>query len=234
MKCIVIDDLPIALKGMSRLIHTRDELHLVGLYESAEEALSVINSSDIDLVFLDISLGGMSGMELAHILPSDIMVIFTTAYSEYAVESYDIDAIDYLVKPIDPAKFNRAVDKALACQRNRNAQKQLQQIALSDKDCINIRCERKYVRLKYDDILYVEGFGNTVIFHTDNEQISSRTTLQSIADSLPVTKFLRVNKSFIVNKSKITSFNNNDIFIGNTEISIGPKYRDPVMNYLLS
>lgn len=233
MKCIVIDDLPIARKGMKRLISQRNELELVGSFESAEEGMRAIEEKDVELAFLDIRMSGMSGMEMARRLPPEVMVVFTTAFSEYAVESYDIEAIDYLVKPIDPDRFNRAVDKALAIERRRSAEIQLQAIVNAGKDFITIKADRRYVRIKYDDIRFIEGSRDVVIFHLAEENITTRTTLKTIDDHLPPTKFIRVNKSFIANKDKITSFNSTDVFIGQYEISIGPKYHEEVMKYLL-
>lgn len=233
MKCIVIEDLPIALKGMTRLIGSREELEIIGTYESAEEALLDTESMNAELAFIDICLSGMSGMELARKLPVGTLIVFTTAYSEYALESYDIQALDYLVKPIDPAKFNRAVDKALAFRRRESAERELDEISNSGKDFINVKSDRKFIRIKYDDIKFIEGSGNSVIFHLENDDIYTRATLKSIIDQLPSITFMRVNKSYVVNKHKISAFNNSDIFIGTYEISIGSKYRDGVMSYLM-
>lgn len=234
MKCIIIEDLPIALKGMTRLVHQRPELHLVGAYESAEAAIEGISSEAVDLAFVDISLGGMSGMELARRLSPTTMVIFTTAYSEYAVESYDVDAVDYLVKPIDPAKFDRAVDKAIERARSKRAEIRMRdQMENSETECITIKSDRRFVRLRYDDILYVEGIKNNVIFHLENETVVTRATLGSVAEELPASRFIRINKSYIANKRRITSFTMSDVVIGTFEISIGSKYRAPLLDFLL-
>ncbi len=233
MKCIIVDDLPIARKGMARLISLRPELELIGSYDSGEAALLGIEDKEVDLAFLDIRMSGISGMEVAHLLPQDVMVVFTTAFSEYAVESYDIEAIDYLVKPIDPEKFNRAIDKALTFKKRKSAATHLQHLANADRDFITVKADRRYIRIKLDDIRFVEGCKDLVIFHLEKETVNARATLKSISDLLPTTRFIRVNKSYIANRDKITSFNNNDIFIGTYEISIGPTYHDEVMEYLL-
>lgn len=233
MKCIVVDDLPIARKGMARLISLRPELELIASYESAEQALLDIENKNIDLAFIDIRMSGMSGMQLAQKITPDIMVVFTTAFSDYAVESYDINAVDYLLKPIDPDKFNRAVDKAFAIRRSREVETDNRNTDRSADDFITIKADRRYIRIKYEDIRFVEGLKNTVIFHLENNTIVSRSTLKAIFGLLPSTNFIQVNKSFIVNKDKISSFNNQDIFIEKQEISIGPKFREDVMKYLL-
>lgn len=233
MKCIIVDDLPIARKGMIRLVNQRPELDLVGSFDSAEKALHAIEEKEVELVFLDIRMSGMSGMDMARHLPAGVMVIFTTAFYEYAVESYDIEAVGYLVKPIDPEKFNRAVDKALTIKRNQAAVDQLQKIVNAEREFITVKADRRYVRIRLDEIRFIEGCKDLVIFHLENETVNARATLKSIIDLLPVSKFLRVNKSYIANRDKITSFNNNDIFIGTYEISIGPTYHEEVMEYLL-
>ncbi|MDE6755460.1 MAG: LytTR family DNA-binding domain-containing protein [Muribaculaceae bacterium] len=233
MKCVIVDDLPIARKGMRRLIESRPELDLVGAFDSAEELLNRIEQKDIDLIFLDIRMPGLSGLQFARLLPPEVMIIFTTAFSEYALESYDLNAIDYLVKPIDPEKFNRAVDKALTKSIQRDAFLKLNKIISGNNDFITVKSDRKYIRLRQDDILFIEGCKDMVVFHLEKEKIYSRATLKSVNEILPETKFLRINKSYIVNRDKITSFDNNDIFIGNYEIAIGPTYHLQVMNFLL-
>ncbi|MDE6578519.1 MAG: response regulator, partial [Muribaculaceae bacterium] len=152
MKCVIVDDLPIARKGMRRLIEARPELDLVGAFDSAEELLNRIEQKDIDLIFLDIRMPGLSGLQFARLLPPEVMIIFTTAFSEYALESYDLNAIDYLVKPIDPEKFNRAVDKALTKSIQRDAFLKLNKIISGNNDFITVKSDRKYIRLRQDDI----------------------------------------------------------------------------------
>ncbi|MDE5975404.1 MAG: LytTR family DNA-binding domain-containing protein [Muribaculaceae bacterium] len=233
MKCMIIDDLPIARKGMRRLIASREELELSGAFESAADAISAIKADPPELLFLDIRMPGISGLDFARFLPPETMVIFTTAFSEYAVESYRLNAIDYLVKPIDPERFNIAVDKALENSRNRQARLQLERLVSSSGNFITIKSDRRFLRLRPEEILFVEGCKDMVVFHTSDSQIISRATLKSVEENLPAEKFLRVNKSYIVNRDKITSFDSNDICIGTYEISIGPTYRDSVMAFLL-
>lgn len=115
MKCIIIDDEPIARRGMKRLVESHPGLELAGMLDSAEAAIDFLSGNDVDLLFLDIQMPGMTGMELARRLPEKTMVIFTTAYSDFALESYEVDAVDYLMKPIDPMRFSRAVAKAEEC-----------------------------------------------------------------------------------------------------------------------
>lgn len=235
MKCIIIDDVPMARKGMRRLVEERKELELMGMFSSPSEAQDILDSGEVELVFLDIQMGEENGLELARRLGRDIMVVFTTAYSQHALEGYELNALDYLVKPIDPERFNMAVDKALSLQRSRLAEAQLRQAAaVGSESFITVKSERRYVRLRYDDILYVEGSKDLVIFQLAEGKVVTRLTIKSVEEMLPVLKFMRVNKSYIVNLDKITAFDANDIWIGNYEIAIGPTYRDQALKTLLA
>lgn len=233
MKCIVVDDIPVARLGMQRLIATRNELELVGSFDNAVDALAAIKSTPVDLIFLDIRMPGISGLDLAKLIPEETAVIFTTAYTDYAVESYDLNALDYLVKPIDPERFNRGVDKALSYKEGNESRKQMHPAATPDR-FITVKSDRRYMRVLIDNILYVEGNKDLVIFKlADGKRITTRATLKSIEDILPPDKFLRINKSYIINRDHITAFDHNDIIIGEFELSIGATYRDSVLALLL-
>lgn len=233
MKCIIVDDVPMARKGMRRLVEDRAELDLVGMFDNAEDALKRLGEGDVELAFLDIQLGRMNGMELARMVGEDTMVVFTTAYSEYAVESYELNVVDYLVKPIDPSRFEMAVDKALARKREREAIRRLDVDVMGNDGFITVKSERRYVRIRFDDILYVEGRKDQVVFQLTDGRVVSRATVKSVEGALPGCRFMRVNKSYIVNIEKVSSFDNNDIMIGRYEIAIGPTYREVVLSRLL-
>lgn len=239
IRCLVVDDEPIARKGMSRLISSRPELELVATADSAESAAEMLGRGNIDLIFLDIQMPGINGMEFARRLPADSLVVFTTAFSEYAVESYDVDAVDYLLKPIDPARFDKAVDKAVDLHRI------LAEKLSSDGDgaghdamvvasgVIVVKSDRRYVRIRIDDILFVEGLKDYVIIRLEDRRIITRMTIKNIIDILPSDRFIRCSKSYVVNRDKVDSFDNNDIFIGSNELAIGPSYREQVIKSLL-
>lgn len=233
MNCIIVDDEPIARKGMQRLVESRHELQSLGSFPSAEEAYLFLKNNEVDLIFLDIDMPEMSGMTFARQLPRNCLVIFITAYSEYALESYEVEAIDYLVKPLDAIRFNKAVDKALSYHS-------LLKIAACDtpkklksSGCITVKADRKFVRIPVDEILYVEGLKDYIIIHTVSKKTITRMTIKFIEGMLPSTEFLRVSKSYIVNSRRIDSFNYNDIFIAETEIPISAMYRDRVFAVLL-
>lgn len=232
MKAIIIDDEPIARRGMRRLIDKHPELTLVAEFDSASKAKDWLDGNDTDLIFLDIEMPGMNGIEFARQLPEKNMVIFTTAYSEYAVDGFELDALDYLVKPIDPARFEKAIQRAVSYKALvDDAEKSEPE---TDLEYIIVKADRKYVRIKLEDILYIEGLKDYMIIHLPDRRIVTRMTIKAMEEQLPKSCFLRVNKSYIVNRDKIDSFNSNDINIGSMEIAIGLSYRDSVLAKLLS
>lgn len=231
MKCIIIDDEPIARKGMMRLADRRPELEIAATFDRAAKALEWLSENKTDLILLDIEMPKLNGIEFARKIPDETMVIFTTAYSEYALEGFEVDALDYLMKPIDPARFDKAIDKAMAYKTMMEdaAKNELPQ----DLDHIIVKADRKYIRIRLHDILYVEGLKDYLAIRLADKRIVVRKTIKSMEELLPKQQFLRVSKSYIVNKSRIDSFDNNDLNIGSTEIAIGQAYRESVMSELL-
>jgi len=225
MKCIIVDDEPIAREGMESLVARMPELELLKSFCNAEEASAFIREVTVDLIFLDINMPGISGIEFAHTVPRHTLIIFTTGYSQYASDSYEVDAIDYLVKPIESSKFRKAVDKAstyhkLLINEEKNTTDNL------DDGIIFIKSGRRYIKVNLDDILFVEGLKDYIVVQTEDQQIITRMTLKAISELLPGSAFYRINKSYIINKSKIDSFDNNDVQIGTFEITIGNAYRE--------
>ncbi|MDE5634016.1 MAG: LytTR family DNA-binding domain-containing protein [Muribaculaceae bacterium] len=234
MKGQSIDDEPIARKGMKRLVDSRNELELLASFGNAETAEEFLEDNDVDLIFLDIEMPEINGIEFAGRIPRECLVIFTTAYSEYALDSYEVEAIDYLVKPIDPARFNRAVDKAISYHALLDsASVSAGEPAVGVADHIIVKADRRYVKINLDDIVYIEGLKDYVIIHLPEKRVVTRLTLKGIEEVIPASGFIRVNKSYIVSRNRIDSFDSNDVFIGDTEISIGASYREAVLSSLL-
>lgn len=232
--CITVDDEPIARRGMKRLIERNPQLNLLASFGTADSVMEFLSDNDVDLIFLDIQMPGMTGMELARKLPAHTMVIFTTAYSEYAVESYETDAIGYLMKPINPELFDKAVKKAIDYHDLLSKAPDDAGTTACSTDHIIIKADRRFHRLNYQDIVYVEGLKDYVILHiADGRRLVTHSTLKAMAEMLPQGLFLRVNKSNIVNVAVVDSFDSNDIFIGDAEISIGLNFRDEVMGRLM-
>ncbi|MDR2917921.1 MAG: LytTR family DNA-binding domain-containing protein [Tannerella sp.] len=233
MKCIIVDDEPIARKGIKRLVDEISQLELLDSFNSAESAGEFMKDADVDLVFLDINMPGINGIEFARSIPKHTLIIFTTAYSEYALDSYEVDAIDYLVKPIDPVKFRKAVDKAIT-YHSLLLDEEKKSLETVEDDYIFVKSDRKYFKVNLSDILFIEGLKDYVIIQMENQRIITRMNLKAIHDLLPQNIFLRINRSYIVNRNRIESFDNNDVFIKNYEIGIGNFYRDEFFKIFMS
>lgn len=225
MKCIIVDDEPIAREGIRLLVKEIPQLDLLKSFNNAEDASAFINKIDVDLVFLDINMPGISGLEFAHTIPKQTLIIFTTAYSQYALDSYEVDAIDYLVKPIDPVKFRKAVNKAFV-YHSLLLNEEKEQVDSVEEEFIFVKSDRKYFKVNLDEVLFVEGLKDYVIIQMEDRRIITRMNLKTIHELLPLNSFFRINKSYIVNKKHIESFDNNDVFIKNYEIGIGNAYRE--------
>ncbi|MFV0328513.1 MAG: LytR/AlgR family response regulator transcription factor [Dysgonomonas sp.] len=225
MKCIIVDDEPIAREGIRLLISEIPQLELIKSFNNAEDASEFMKDTTVDLVFLDINMPGINGIEFAYTIPKHTLIIFTTAYSQYALDSYEVDAIDYLVKPIDPVKFRKAVTKAIV-YHSLLINEEKENVDSIEDDFIFVKSDRKYFKVNLLDILFVEGLKDYVIIQMDSQRIITRMSLKAIHELLPDNIFFRINKSYIVNKKHIESFDNNDVFIKNYEIAIGNSYRD--------
>ena len=195
-------------------------------YSSGKELLAAMELARFSLIFLDIQMPGITGIEFAHTVSKRTLIIFTTAYTEYALDSYEVDAIDYLVKPIEPERFQKAVQKALSYHSLLMKEEKEAIETNVSSEYFFVKSERKYFKVNYTDILFIEGLKDYVILQLPEQRIITRMNMKGISELLPQDLFLRVNKSYIVNTRHIDSFDNNDIYIGNYEIAIGNSYRD--------
>lgn len=225
MRCIIVDDEPIAREGIRLLVEEISQLVLLNSFNNAEDASVYINNTVVDLIFLDINMPGINGIEFARTIPKETLIIFTTAYSQYALDSYEVDAIDYLVKPIDTIKFRKAVNKAII-YHSLLINEEKKNIENIEDDYIFVKSDRKYFKVDLKDILFVEGLKDYVIIQMEDQRIITRMSMKAIYELLPSHIFFRINKSYIVNKQHIESFDNNDVFIKQYEIAIGNAYRD--------
>jgi len=233
MKCIIVDDEPIARKGMEKLVHAVPALELLGSFENAEAAALFMIDHVVDLVFLDIQMPGINGMEFAPNIPKTTLVIFTTAFAEYALDSYELDAVDYLVRPIKAGRFEKAVEKAVNYHTMLLSEEENANIEQVDSGFIFIKSDRRYFRVHFKDMLFIEGLKDYVIIQAENQRLITHMNLKTIHGLLPSLQFLRVNRSYIVNKDRIDSFSNNDVFVGRFEIGIGNHYRDGFFEALM-
>lgn len=226
MNCIIVDDEPLGRKAIQLLVQDTPALSLCGSFGDAASAGRFMQASTVDLVFLDIKMPGVNGLEFARSIPSDTLVIFITAYAEYALDSYEVDAIDYLVKPIEIERFKRAVAKAHTYHSLLKIDNSKNRVESVSADHIFVKAERRYFKIQLRNILFIEGLKDYVVIQTAEQRIVTRMNLKSIHEILPKETFLRTNKSYIVNTDHIDSFDNNDVFIDKYEISIGNSYRD--------
>lgn len=226
MKCIIVDDEPLAREAVQRLVEETPGLDLLESFADATSAEKFLSKNKADLVFLDIRMPGIDGIEFAKTIPDKTLVIFTTAYSEYAVDSYEVDAIDYLVKPIEHERFLKAIEKARDYLTLLSANTQKNSVEAITPEHIFVKSDRKYYKIQFKHILFIEGLKDYVVIQTTAQKVITHMNLATIGKQLPGTDFLRVSKSYIVNTRHIDSFDNNDIFIHTFEIPIGSSYRN--------
>ena len=228
LNCIAIDDEPLALGLVCKFIEQTPFLNLVGQYPSAVEALKAIHAQKIDLVYLDIQMPDLSGIELARVIgkgQEKPRIIFTTAFEKYGLEGYKVDALDYLLKPFNYEEFLRTATKALSYYEliNRPAP-----AGHADDQHLFLKVEYQWVRIVLNDILYIEGLKDYVKVHLKNDEkgVLSLTSLKDLEEKLPSRRFMRVHRSFIVALDKITSMTKNSLQIGKKTIAVGDQYKD--------
>jgi len=219
LKCIVVDDEPLASELLKSYALQTPFLELAGTYNSAIDALSVINEQIIGLIFLDINMPKMNGLEFSKTLSPNIKIIFTTAYDQYAIEGFKVNALDYLLKPISYSDFLQASNRALDW---------FKMISYSTNNSIFVKSGYRIEKLEYDDILYIENQKDYVKFHLESqvEPISSLMSIQQLSEKLPEHTFMRVHRSFIVNRNKIQTVERNCIVFGKVYIPVSDTYRD--------
>lgn len=233
MRCIIVDDEPIARKGIGKWVDSMPSLILLGSFENAVAAARFMEDQKVDLIFLDIQMPGLNGLEFAKDIPKTTLVIFTTAFAEYALDSYEVDAVDYLVKPIKAKRFEKAVDKAISYHNMLLSEERTANIEQVESEFVFIKSDRRFFKVNFEDMLFVEGLKDYVIIQMGNQRLITHMNLKAIHSLLPQHQFLRVNRSYIVNKERIESFTNNDVFIGEYEIGIGNHYRNEFFEELM-
>lgn len=232
IRCLVVDDEPPARDVLRRYIAEIPMLHLAGECANAVEALGLLQRQPIDLLFLDISMPQLKGTELLKILKHPPRVIFTTAHAEYALEGYELDAIDYLLKPIQFDRFLKAVNKAYTIAAPAAAFAHTPKEALKKEAFVYFRVDRKMVKVMLDDILYAESMKDYIKVTTRQGTIVTKQSISSLEAMLPEDGFVRTHRSFIVSLSKIRSFTSELIEVDRTEIPIGKLFRQGVLKVL--
>ena len=225
LRCIAIDDEPKALDVLNEYIEKAPFLELAGLYRDALQALDFLQKNQVDLIFLDINMPDITGIQFLNSLTNKPMVIFSTAYSEYALDSYDYDAVDYLLKPIEFDRFLKAANKAYD-QFNLRNRDLTSTSADEGKEFILVKSGSDIHNIKIEDILFVESAGNYVEFNLPKDKIMALMNMKEVLDILPGSRFSRIHKSYIVAIKHLTLIERHQARIGKKEIPIGNVYRE--------
>ena len=228
VKCIAIDDEPLALEIICDYISKVPFLKLVRTFDNAVDSIDFIKSNNIDLIFLDIQMEALTGIQLLKVLKDKPEVIFTTAYDSYALEGFELDAADYLLKPFSFERFIKAVDKVyniIKLKNNQGLQEDHLTISNPVEHYIFVKTGNKLQKVFFNDILFIEGQGDYLRINTSHERIMTLQKFSSLEDLLPNSNFIRVHKSFMVAIDKIESITRNRIKIGTELIPIGESYK---------
>ena len=251
LTCIIVDDEPLAVRLLESFVNKTPDLQLTGSFTDSVEAINVIKEQKPDLLFLDIQMPDMSGMELAHVVPPETKIIFTTAFKEYAYESYEVSALDFLLKPIRYNKFISAVEKARQWfeykenVRNLQNNRSIQSIQNSQNDqephgkqeTVFLRVDGEFRQVAISKIVYVCGMKDYVMFYLSDEKrpLITHLTMKSVEDMLPSTLFMRISRSYIVALDRIKSVDRNEcVYIGDEIIKVTDAYHEKFISYLNS
>ena len=228
IQCIIVDDERVAREILENLLSKIQSVRIVGSFKNAIDAFNCINSEKVDLIFLDINMPEISGLSFAKSINKNIKIIFTTAYREYAVDGFDLQAVDYLLKPISFERLFQAINKYL----NENSPVNLPEkeaFTTEENDYIFVRSDRKMIKINFDEIAFVESLSDYIKIHLENKVIITRETITNIEARLPKKDFIRVHRSFIVSIKHIDSFTNEYLEINNREIPISRTYKNEVL-----
>lgn len=233
INCIIIEDEIPASIVLEMHISKFEFLDLKGKFMSTNKVANILKSQKIDLIFLDINLPGKSGIEFAKLLPKEIGIIFTTANPQYAVEGFELEAIDYLLKPISLERFSKAIHKYCKIQKT-NQEFELLTQADADRAFIFVKSERKTLKLYLDEIDYFESQGNYLLIHTETDCFKTHHSITEMIEKLPDGLFCRIHRSFLITLSKVTLFNSRSVSIKNKTLPIGRLYSASTISSLQS
>lgn len=231
IRCIVVDDEPLAVEMIAGYVRRTPSLELAGTFTDPVTALSAIAQQKPELVFLDIQMPDLNGLELSRLLPSETRVIFTTAFRQYAFESYEVEALDYLLKPVMYSKFLEAVSKAERWFEMRQTSAE----GTRERKSAFFKVDGEFRNIDFEDILYISGMKDYVMIHLESEKepVITHLTMKAMEEMLPADRFMRVHRSYITALSKITSVDAyGDIFLGDIAVPVSETYRKDVDRYI--
>lgn len=230
LTCWIIDDEPLAIELLESYVAKTSFLKLTGTYSSAMQAMQDSTTQSVDIMFLDIQMPEISGMEFAQFIKGETRIIFTTAFSEYAIEGYRVDALDYLLKPITYTKFLEASKKALKWFEMKESAENKNSVwsPRQEEEQMFVKADHKLIRILYKDILYIEGWKDYVKIHlkVKPHPILSLMNMKNLEETLPSSKFIRIHRSYIIQKDKIDSISKSRVMIGDKELPIGESYKE--------
>jgi DNA-binding LytR/AlgR family response regulator len=229
LKTILVDDEPSASKGLAKYIEDVKFIELVASYENAMDANEGLNQHKIDLMFLDINMPKITGLQFLKTLKNKPITIITSAHPEHAIEGFELDVLDYLIKPISFERFLKAANKAKEYFDLSNEKKGTD----SSSDFFFVKCEKKIEKVFFEEILYIESLHNYVAIHTEQRKLMAYLTLKNIEESLPAGKFIKVQKSFIVSLSKISGIVDDEVVVNSKNISISRSNKDEIIKTIL-
>lgn len=228
ISCLIVDDEPIAREILENHLQKISIINIVATCKNAIEAFNAINSNTIDVIFLDINMPEISGLSFAKSINKNIKIIFTTAYREYAVDGFDLKAVDYLLKPISFERLlqavNKFLDESISIDSDENTE-----LSNEKSNFIFVRSDRKMIKINFDNINYIESLGDYLKIHLPNKVIITRETITSIEAKLPKNDFIRIHRSYIISINKIESFTNESVDINKKAIPISRSYKKDVL-----
>ena len=234
INCVIVEDEPLARNLLVEYVRKVPSLNLIDACSSPIAAMEVIRKNSIDLLFLDVQMPELTGISLLKVLQKRPLVVLTTAYSEYALQGYELDVVDYLLKPITFERFLRAVDKVTQRLQPQSSAPvpERSQTGVTEQSFVFVKDGTKLVKVVFDDILYVEGLKDYVTIHTKNQKIVTLQRLKSLEEQLPADKFIRIHNSFIVALKAVDVVHKNNIQVGTAQLPIGETYKKSFRDFI--
>lgn len=235
LSCALVDDEPLALSLLESYAAQTPFLEMRGAYANAIEAMEGLKANPVDLLFLDIQMPGLSGLDFSKMLPPDTRIVFTTAFSQYAVDGYRVNALDYLLKPVSYADFLSAARRAEEWFRLKRGEGPAAAVApAGDADSFFVKSDYKLVRIRFSEILYIEGLKDYVKIYLENAQrpLLSLMSMHAVEEALPPARFYRIHRSFIVNMEKVSVVERGQIVFGDKRLPVSDSYKERVTEYV--
>lgn len=229
ISCLIVDDESIAREIIETHLSKIPNITIIATCSNAIEAFNVLRNNQIDLIFLDINMPEVSGISFAKSINKDVKIIFTTAYRDFAVEGFELQAVDYLMKPISFDRLLKAVNNYYQIYTSNI---QTQEKSIDTNDFMFVRADRRMIKIDFESIIYIESYSDYIKIHLANETIVTRETISAIEAKLPSKRFLRIHRSYIIALKHITSFTNEEITINNTALTISRSYKKDVLKIL--